>query len=118
MTPKELLKSAGEGGRWRGDLRFADPPNARQRARRSIPRIGPCVFVEGLGFDGPAIRCRREIPRSEMMDVCDPNTAAMDPSMPLHCSVERMIVQGQVRFPTVPRSPAVTIDMLERDHAS
>jgi glutamine synthetase len=61
------------------DLKFVDLLGTWQHCSYPIETIDEDVFEEGLGFDGSSIRGWQEIHQSDMMAVCDPTTAVIDP---------------------------------------
>jgi glutamine synthetase len=50
-----------------------------QHCSYPVETVDEAIFEEGLGFDGSSIRGWQEIHQSDMMAVCDPDTAAIDP---------------------------------------
>jgi len=79
MTPKEFFEFAKKHGAEMMDLKFVDMLGTWQHCSYPIATIDESVFEEGLGFDGSSIRGWQEIHQSDMMAVCDPNTAVIDP---------------------------------------
>jgi glutamine synthetase len=79
MTPKEVLEFAKKHGAKMMDLKFVDMLGTWQHCSYPIETAGEGAFEEGLGFDGSSIRGWQEIHQSDMMAVCDPNTAVLDP---------------------------------------
>ncbi len=79
MTPKEFFEFAKKHGAEMMDLKFVDMLGTWQHCSYPIQTIDEGVFEEGLGFDGSSIRGWQEIHQSDMMAVCDPNTAVLDP---------------------------------------
>ena len=79
MTPKEFFEFAREHGAEMMDLKFVDMLGTWQHCSYPVATIDEGVFEEGLGFDGSSIRGWQEIHQSDMLAVCDPDTAAMDP---------------------------------------
>ena len=79
MTPKEFFEFANEKGAEMMDLKFVDMLGTWQHCSYPIATIDEGVFEEGLGFDGSSIRGWQEIHQSDMMAVCDPTTAVLDP---------------------------------------
>ncbi|MBN2448242.1 MAG: type I glutamate--ammonia ligase [Phycisphaerae bacterium] len=79
MTPKEFFEFAKKNGAEMMDLKFVDMLGTWQHCSYPIKTIDESVFEEGLGFDGSSIRGWQEIHQSDMMAVCDPNTALIDP---------------------------------------
>jgi len=79
MTPKEFFEFAKENDAEMMDLKFVDMLGTWQHCSYPIATIDESVFEEGLGFDGSSIRGWQEIHQSDMMAVCDPSTAVIDP---------------------------------------
>ncbi|MCE5328696.1 MAG: type I glutamate--ammonia ligase [Planctomycetaceae bacterium] len=79
MTPKEFFEFAKKNKAEMMDLKFVDMLGTWQHCSYPIATINESVFDEGLGFDGSSIRGWQEIHKSDMMAVCDPNTAVLDP---------------------------------------
>ena len=79
MTPKEFFEFAKENGAEMMDLKFVDMLGTWQHCSYPIAAIDEGVFEEGLGFDGSSIRGWQEIHQSDMMAVCDADTAVLDP---------------------------------------
>ena len=79
MTPKEFFEFAKKNKAEMLDLKFVDMLGSWQHCSYPLQTTGPNIFKEGLGFDGSSIRGWQEIHQSDMMAVCDPNTAVMDP---------------------------------------
>ncbi|UCC98093.1 MAG: type I glutamate--ammonia ligase [Phycisphaerales bacterium] len=79
MTPKEFFEFAKKNGAEMMDLKFVDMLGTWQHCSYPIRAIDEGVFEEGLGFDGSSIRGWQEIHKSDMMAVCDPTTAVIDP---------------------------------------
>ncbi len=79
MTPKEFFEFAKKHGAGMMDLKFVDMLGTWQHCSYPIAAIDEGVFEEGLGFDGSSIRGWQEIHQSDMMAVCDPTTAVIDP---------------------------------------
>jgi len=79
MTPKEFFEFARKNGAAMMDLKFVDMLGTWQHCSYPIETIDEGVFEEGLGFDGSSIRGWQEIHKSDMMAVCDPDTAVLDP---------------------------------------
>ena len=79
MTPKEFFEFAKKNGAEMMDLKFVDMLGTWQHCSYPIKTVDESVFEEGLGFDGSSIRGWQEIHQSDMMAVCDPNTAQIDP---------------------------------------
>ena len=79
MTPSEFFEFAKKHGAHMMDLKFVDMLGTWQHCSYPIATVDESVFEEGLGFDGSSIRGWQEIHQSDMMAVCDPNTALIDP---------------------------------------
>jgi len=79
MTPKEFFEFAKENNAEMMDLKFVDMLGTWQHCSYPIATVDESVFEEGLGFDGSSIRGWQEIHQSDMMAVCDPDTAVIDP---------------------------------------
>ena len=79
MTPKEFFEFARKKGAEMMDLKFVDMLGTWQHCSYPLATVDEGVFEEGLGFDGSSIRGWQEIHKSDMMAVCDPNTAMIDP---------------------------------------
>jgi glutamine synthetase len=79
MTPKEFFEFAKANGAEMMDLKFVDMLGTWQHCSYPIATVDESVFEEGLGFDGSSIRGWQEIHKSDMMAVCDPTTAVIDP---------------------------------------
>ncbi|MBS3735192.1 MAG: type I glutamate--ammonia ligase [Phycisphaerae bacterium] len=79
MSPKEFFEFAKAHGAEMMDLKFVDMLGTWQHCSYPLATVDDSVFDEGLGFDGSSIRGWQEIHQSDMMAVCDADTAAMDP---------------------------------------
>ncbi len=79
MTPKEFFDFCKKHDARMIDLKFCDMLGTWQHCSYPVATVGEEIFEEGLGFDGSSIRGWQEIHQSDMMAVCDPNTAAIDP---------------------------------------
>ena len=79
MTPKEFFEFARINGAEMMDLKFVDMLGTWQHCSYPIETLDDGIFTEGLGFDGSSIRGWQEIHKSDMMAVCDPNSAVLDP---------------------------------------
>lgn len=79
MTPKEFFAFADKHGARMMDLKFIDMLGTWQHCSYPIETLDEGIFSEGLGFDGSSIRGWQEIHQSDMMAVCDPDTALLDP---------------------------------------
>jgi len=78
-TAKEFFEFAKKHGAEMMDLKFVDLLGTWQHCSYPVETIDEGVFEEGLGFDGSSIRGWQEIHKSDMMAVCDPTTAVIDP---------------------------------------
>jgi glutamine synthetase len=79
MTPKEFFDFCKKHDAKMIDLKFCDMLGTWQHCSYPVATVGEEIFEEGLGFDGSSIRGWQEIHQSDMMAVCDPETAALDP---------------------------------------
>lgn len=79
MTPKEFFDFAKKHGAEMMDLKFVDMLGSWQHCSYPFKTLDESIFTEGLGFDGSSIRGWQEIHQSDMMAVCDPDTAVIDP---------------------------------------
>ncbi|MCD6218257.1 type I glutamate--ammonia ligase [bacterium] len=79
MTPEEFFKFAKENNAEMMDLKFVDLLGSWQHCSYPISCLDESIFTEGLGFDGSSIRGWLEVHKSDVVAVCDPSTAAMDP---------------------------------------
>ena len=79
MTPKEFFAFAKKNKAEMLDLKFVDLLGSWQHCSYPLQTLDESIFKEGLGFDGSSIRGWKEIHQSDMMAVCDPNTAVLDP---------------------------------------
>ena len=79
MTGKEFFEFAKKNGAEMMDLKFCDMLGTWQHCSYPIETLDESIFTDGLGFDGSSIRGWQEIHQSDMLAVCDPNTAAIDP---------------------------------------
>ena len=61
------------------DLKFVDMLGTWQHCSYPIDCVSDSAFEEGQGFDGSSIRGWQDIHQSDMMAVCDSNTACLDP---------------------------------------
>ena len=106
MTPKEFFEFAKENNAEMMDLKFVDMLGTWQHCSYPISMIDESVFEEGLGFDGSSIRGWQEIHQSDMMAVCEPDTAVLDPFFDKPTvSVMAHIVDPETRedYPKCPR---------------
>ena len=79
MTPKEFFEFCTKHRAEMIDLKFVDMLGTWQHCSYPVETSNESIFTEGLGFDGSSIRGWQEIHKSDMMAVCDPDTAVMDP---------------------------------------
>ena len=79
MTPKEFFEFCAKEGAKMIDLKFVDLLGTWQHCSYPLEACSESIFDEGLGFDGSSIRGWQEIHQSDMMAVCDPSTAVIDP---------------------------------------
>ena len=79
MTGKEFFEFAKKNGAEMMDLKFCDMLGTWQHCSYPIETLDESIFSDGLGFDGSSIRGWQEIHQSDMLAVCDPNTATIDP---------------------------------------
>jgi len=79
MTPKEFFEFARKHKAEMIDLKFVDMLGTWQHCSYPLATADEGIFEEGLGFDGSSIRGWQEIHKSDMMAVCDPSTAVLDP---------------------------------------
>ena len=79
MTPKDFFKFAEKHKAKMMDLKFCDLLGTWQHCSYPIEILGEDIFTDGLGFDGSSIRGWQEIHESDMLAVCDPATAVIDP---------------------------------------
>jgi glutamine synthetase len=79
MTPQEFFDFAKKNNAEMMDLKFVDMLGTWQHCSYPIPLLDESIFTEGLGFDGSSIRGWQEIHQSDMMAVCDADTALIDP---------------------------------------
>jgi glutamine synthetase len=79
MTPKEFFDFCRKHDAKMIDLKFCDMLGTWQHCSYPVETVDEAIFEEGLGFDGSSIRGWQEIHQSDMMAVCDPDTAAIDP---------------------------------------
>ncbi len=78
-NPKEFFEFAKKHNAEMMDLKFVDLLGTWQHCSYPIATVDESIFEEGLGFDGSSIRGWQEIHQSDMMAVCDPTTAKIDP---------------------------------------
>jgi len=78
MTPKEFFEFAKKSGAEMMDLKFCDMLGTWQHCSYPFQTLDESIFTDGLGFDGSSIRGWQEIHQSDMLAICDPNTAVID----------------------------------------
>ncbi|MFP4053095.1 MAG: type I glutamate--ammonia ligase [Phycisphaerae bacterium] len=79
MTPNEFFDFCKKHNARMIDLKFCDMLGTWQHCSYPVETVDGSIFEEGLGFDGSSIRGWQEIHQSDMMAVCDPDTAMLDP---------------------------------------
>ncbi len=79
MTASEFFEFAKKNNAEMMDLKFVDMLGTWQHCSYPIACIDESIFELGLGFDGSSIRGWQDIHQSDMMAVCDPDTAVIDP---------------------------------------
>ena len=79
MNAREFFEFAEKNGAKMMDLKFCDMLGTWQHCSYPIETLDDSIFTDGLGFDGSSIRGWQEIHQSDMLAICDPNTAAIDP---------------------------------------
>jgi glutamine synthetase len=79
MNAREFFDFAEKNGARMMDLKFCDMLGTWQHCSYPIETLDDSIFTEGLGFDGSSIRGWQEIHQSDMLAVCDSNTAIIDP---------------------------------------
>lgn len=79
MNAREFFDFAEKNGAKMMDLKFCDMLGTWQHCSYPIETLDDSIFTEGLGFDGSSIRGWQEIHQSDMLAVCDSNTAIIDP---------------------------------------
>lgn len=79
MKPEEFFKFAEDNNAKMMDLKFVDLLGSWQHCSYPINCLDESIFTEGLGFDGSSIRGWLEVHKSDVVAVCDPSTAQMDP---------------------------------------
>jgi len=79
MTPKEFFDFCKKHDARMIDMKFVDMLGTWQHCSYPVQTSGESIFTEGLGFDGSSIRGWQEIHQSDMMAVCDADTAMIDP---------------------------------------
>ncbi len=79
MTASEFFEFAKKNNAEMMDLKFVDMLGTWQHCSYPIASVDESIFELGLGFDGSSIRGWQDIHQSDMMAVCDPDTAVLDP---------------------------------------
>ena len=79
MSGKEFFEFCRKKNVRMMDLKFVDMLGSWQHCSYPVETLDESIFSEGLGFDGSSIRGWQEIHQSDMMAVCDPQTAQIDP---------------------------------------
>ncbi len=79
MNAREFFDFAEKQGAKMMDLKFCDMLGTWQHCSYPIETLDDKIFTDGLGFDGSSIRGWQEIHQSDMLAICDPTTAAIDP---------------------------------------
>ena len=79
MTASEFFEFAKKNNAEMMDLKFVDMLGTWQHCSYPIECLDESIFELGLGFDGSSIRGWQDIHESDMMAVCDPSTAVIDP---------------------------------------
>ena len=79
MTASEFFEFAKKNNAEMMDLKFVDMLGTWQHCSYPIECLDESIFELGLGFDGSSIRGWQDIHQSDMMAVCDPSTAVIDP---------------------------------------
>jgi glutamine synthetase len=79
MTPKEFFEFCNKQNANMIDLKFVDLLGTWQHCSYPVATSSENIFKEGLGFDGSSIRGWQEIHQSDMMAVCDAETAKIAP---------------------------------------
>jgi glutamine synthetase len=80
-TPDDVRKLAKEAGVKIVDLKFVDLPGVWQHFSLPVQDLNDDLFSDGIGFDGSSIRGFQLIHESDMLLVCDPETAYVDPML-------------------------------------
>ena len=79
MTASEFCEFAKKNNAKMMDLKFVDMLGTWQHCSYPIECLDEGIFELGMGFDGSSIRGWQDIHESDMMAVCDPSTAVIDP---------------------------------------
>ena len=103
MTPSDVQKLIEERGIEVVDVKFTDLFGQWQHFSLPIEHFSAeDAFEEGLGFDGSSIRGFQSIESSDMILICDPNTAIVDPI----CAAPTLSLIGDVYDP-ISRQPCL-----------
>ncbi len=101
MTPSDVQKLIEDRGIEAVDVKFTDLFGQWQHFSLPIEEFSAeGAFEEGLGFDGSSIRGFQSIESSDMILICDPNTAIVDPI----CAAPTLSLIGDVYDP-ITRQP-------------
>ncbi len=101
MSPKDVEKLIADKKIEVVDVKFTDLFGQWQHFSIPISNFGgEEAFVEGLGFDGSSIRGFQGIESSDMILICDPATAIVDPI----CEAPTLSLVGDVYDP-ITREP-------------
>jgi glutamine synthetase len=96
MKPADVTKLIEEKGIEVVDVKFTDLFGQWQHFSLPIKHFSPEeAFEEGLGFDGSSIRGFQSIESSDMILICDPSTAIVDPI----CEAPTLSLVGDVYDP-------------------
>jgi glutamine synthetase len=79
MTPAEFFEFCRKHQVQMVDIKFVDMLGTWQHCSYHIRAVDEGIFQEGKGFDGSSMRGWQEAGRSDLMAVCDPSTATLDP---------------------------------------
>ena len=79
MSPKEFFEFCKANDVEMIDMKFVDMLGTWQHCSYPVHAASEDIFEEGLGFDGSSIRGWQEIHQSDMMAVCDAESAVIDP---------------------------------------
>jgi glutamine synthetase len=78
MTPAQFFEFCRKSKAEMIDLKFVDMLGTWQHCSYPVATASESIFTEGVGFDGSSIRGWQEIHKSDMMAVCDADTAVLD----------------------------------------
>ncbi len=96
MKSAEVLKLIKDKSIAIVDVKFMDLPGLWQHCSFPSHELTEESFTEGFGFDGSSIRGWQSIHESDMLVVPDPDTACVDPFMP----VPSLHIVGNIVDPT------------------